>query len=303
MKIDVFVCTNEVNYTVAVSGELSMRPRPALVLYDPVRSDRRRVRGAWQRPFRPRLYRVVRLLAWLRLLGTAYIPHHRFEPRLLRELRQAPRIAYLDDGLDTLRRVPNNFDADVLGRADPAPHGREPYLTFREHQALPQWLEPFDVQPVCSIRELAHTGHKPIIDLAGIDHVFVESPGLDPEGLMGALGIDPRRALCVRHPVPHKRGPLPAQCRSVDGRGHDLEATMLAARSLNFYFGSTMTLVFALLTGGAQRNRIFVQLDDAQRDNLLLPGRFDVVSGAVLRHPLMEVRADTMAADPSVLAA
>lgn len=303
MKIDVFVCTNEVNYTVAVSGELTVRPRVALVLYDPVRSDRRRVRRVWQLPFQTRLYRVVRVLAWLRLLGTAYIPHHRFEPRLLQELRQAPRIAYLDDGLDTLRRVPNNFDADVLGRADPAPHEREPYLTFHEHQTLPDWLDPFDVQRVCSIRELAHTGHKPTIDLDGIDHLFVESPGLDPQGVMNALGIDAQRALCVRHPVPHKRGPLPAQCRTVDGRGHDLEATMLVARSLNLYFGSTMTLVFALLTGCEQHNRIFVQLDEAQRGNLLLPGCFDAVDVAGLRHPLLQLRTDATADHQHVLAA
>jgi len=68
--IDVFVCTNEVNYTIAVAGELRLRPRLALVLYDPVRSDRRHVPRAWQRPFNPWSDRLVRTLGRLRLLRT-----------------------------------------------------------------------------------------------------------------------------------------------------------------------------------------------------------------------------------------
>ena len=47
-----------------------------------------------------------------------------------------------------------------------------------------------------------------------------------------------------------------------------------------------MAAVFALLTEAVQRNRIHVQLDDAQHANLMLPGRFDVVPLTGLRHPL-----------------
>ncbi|HSB24452.1 MAG TPA: hypothetical protein VLE94_15235, partial [Burkholderiaceae bacterium] len=258
-------------------------------LFDPARSDRRDAGGVWQRPFGPWSDRLVRALGRLRMLGTAYIPHQRINPRLMREVRRARRIAYLDDGLDTLRRVPHNFD--IPGAAAGATMPRVPYLTFHEHRSLPLWLDAFDLQRVCSIRELANGRRGPAIDPRGVEHLFVESPGLDVGEVIAALGIDPERALCVRHPVPHKRGPLPPRCRAVDGRGHALEATVLAARSMNLYFGSTMALVFALLTGAARHNRVYVQLDDAQRENLLLPGDFEVEAGAVaLRHPLMRAR-------------
>jgi hypothetical protein len=293
--IDVFVCTNEVNYTVAVAGELARRPRFALVLFDPVRSDRREARGVWQRPFGPWSDRLVRALGRLRIIGTAYIPHQRINPRLMREVRRARRIAYLDDGLDTVRRVPHNFD--ILGVTAEPTTPRAAYLTFHEHSSLPSWLDAFDLQRVCSIRELAAGRSSCAIDLRGSEHLFVESPGLDVGGVIAALGIDPERALCVRHPVPHKRGPLPPRCRTVDGRGHDLETTVLAARSMDLYFGSTMTLVFALLTEAARHNRVHVQLDDAQRENLLLPGDFEVEAAApALRHPLMRARATTHSA-------
>jgi hypothetical protein len=289
--IDVFVCTNEVNYTIAIAGELRLRPRLALVLYDPVRSDRRAAPHVWQRAFSPWSDRLVRTLGRLRLLRTMYIPHHRINPRLMREVHRARAVAYLDDGLDTLRHAPLNFapvDAAVL----PAPRGPRPYLTFTEYRRLPAWLDAFDVRRVCALHELLSGGRKPLIDLGGVDHLFVESPGLDVGAVIAALRIDPARCLCVRHPVPAKRGPLPEQCHVVDGRGRDLEASVLAARGVQLYFGSTMTLVFALLAGTARHNAVHVQLDDAQRANLLLPGRQQALDVPGLRHPLMRAFGD-----------
>jgi hypothetical protein len=287
--IDLFVCTNEVNYTVAL-GELRRRPRPSLLVFDPFRCDMRPAKCTWQMPLGLWSERVARNLGRLRLLATAHVPHLRFRERLLREVRRARRIAWLDDGLDTLRHRPQNIDLGTL------PAARARFLTFREYRELPAWLQGFDVHRVCSLRELAHAGHRTPIDLAGVDHLFVESPGLDAGELMATLGIDPQRALCVRHPVPHKRGTLPPQCASVEGRGHDLEATLLAAQDLDLYFGSTMAAVFALFTEASARNRIHVQLDAAQHANLALPGRFEVVPVAGLRHPLRRVLAPPPAA-------
>ena len=287
---DLFVCTNEVNHTVVLAGELQLRPRRALVLYDPVRCDRRRATRAWQLPFGPWVDRLIRLLGRLRLLRTAYVPHQRVNPRLMREVRRARAIAYIDDGLDTLRRQPLNFDLDAL------PLRRCDYLTFAEYSAFPPWLEAaFAPKPVCSLRELNAGGRKPLLDLQGIEHLFVESPGLDAGALIAALQIDPARALCVRHPVPHKRGSLPAQCRSVEGRTHDLDATLASSSGRSLYFGATMSLVVAVLTGVARHNRVHVQLDAAQEANLMLPGRREPLSLSGMSHRLWRVHAP---ADP-----
>jgi hypothetical protein len=282
--IDLFVCTNEVNQTVVLAGELRQRPRRALVLYDPVRCDRRRAPRVWQLPFGPWVDRLVRLLGRLRLLRTAYVPHQRVNERLMREVRRARAIAYIDDGLDTLRRRPLNFDLSAL------PASRCDYLTFGEYRSFPPWLaSAFEPRPVCSLRELAVGGRKPLLDLGGVEHLFVESPGLDAGALIAALGVDPARSLCVRHPVPHKRGSLPSGCRAVEGRGHDLDATLAACRGRSLYFGATMPLVVAVLTDVARHNRVHVQLDGAQGDNLMLPGRREPVVLDGLRHPLWRV--------------
>jgi hypothetical protein len=293
---DLFVCTNEVNQTVVLAGELRQRPRRALVLYDPVRCDRQVAPLAWQVPFGPWVDRLVRLLGRLRLLRTAYVPHQRVHERLMREVRRACSIAYIDDGLETLRRRPLNFDLAAL------PASRCDYLTFAEYRSFPPWLlAAFEPRPVCSLRELAVGGRKPLLGLDGVDHLFVESPGLDASELIAALRIDPARALCVRHPVPHKRGSLPPECRTAEGREHDLDATLAASRGRSLYFGATMPLVVAVLTDVARHNRVHVQLDHAQRDNLMVPGRLEPLAVSGLRNPLWRVHA-AGAAVPETLA-
>ena len=294
--MDLFVCTNEVNQTIALAGELRQRPRLALVLFDSVRCSRRDVPRAWQLPFSPWVDRLVRLLGRLGLLDTVYIPHHRVHGRLQRELRRARTVAYLDDGLDTLRHLPQNIDLAQTTM-------RSSYLTFDEYERLPDWLAAFDVRRVCSLRELNSNGHKPPLPLDAVDHLFVESPGLDAGAVIAARALDATRVMCVRHPVPHKRGSLPPQCRSVEGRGHDLEATLMQCSGIDLYFGSTMALVVALLTGAAARNRIYVQLDSAQRDQLLIPARLVEVRVEGLRHPLWQAfpgagAGDASASDP-----
>ncbi len=281
---DLFVCTNEVNQTVVLAGELRRAPRRALVLYDPVRCDRRAAPGAWQLPFGPWVDRLVRLLGRLGLLRTAYVPHQRVNARLMREVRRARSIAYIDDGLDTLRRQPLNFDLTAL------PAERCRYLTFDEYRTFPPWLTAaFETRAVCSLRELSAGQRKPPLNLEGVDHLLVESPGLDAGALIAALNLDPTRTLCVRHPVPHKRGALPPECRAVEGRDHDLDATLAGCRERSLYFGATMSLVVAVLTGVARHNRVFVQLDDPQGDNLMLPGRREPVAAGGLRNRLWRV--------------
>lgn len=272
--IDVFVCLNDVNFTVTM-GELRRRPRLAVVLYDPVRSDSQPRLGTIQRPIQTGI-KWVRRLNRFRLLRTVYLPHHRINKLLAPELPGAKAIAYLDDGLDTLRHHPRNFDLDAPPSALPVSHAPSAYLTFREYEHLPAWLEQFEVRRVCTISRLS-SGRKPKIDLTGVEHLFVESPGLDVDNVIDCLGLDAARCLYVRHPVPAKRAAREAPCPSIDGRNFDLEATILAAKGMHLYFGLTMPLVFAILQGAARNNSVYAQLTGEQRDSLALPGRFETI--------------------------
>jgi hypothetical protein len=260
--IDAFICTNLVNYTVASCGVRPGRARRALLLYEPARMARPRMPGVWTLPIGIWSLRLLRWTAALGLLHTLHVPHHRFNRRVAQSMRRARATAYLDDGLDTRRQSPRNFDLDGV-------RGQPPYYTFAEYASLPAWLARFDVRRCCSLQELARTSQRPALPLDDIDHVLVESPGLHAGDIIAGLALQPGRTLVVRHPIAAKRGALPDGCRAIEGHAHSLEASLLASDGKAFYFGETMALVFAALTDVARRNAVYAQLDTAQRANLV----------------------------------
>ncbi|MED5618594.1 hypothetical protein [Ideonella sp. BN130291] len=259
--LDVLVCTNLVNYAVAVRGVRNVVHGRALLLYEPRRFERQHVERVSHLPIGIWSLRLVRGLARLGQVRTLYLPHHRFNRRIAAAAADAHSIAYLDDGLDTLRREPRNFELDRIT-------GRPPYFTFRDYGALPGWLQDFQVQPVCGLLDLATVSPRSAMALDGIDHVFFESPGLQPAAVITSFGLDVRRTLVVRHPIAAKRSTIPPDCRTVSGTDFNPEATLLASQGKAFYFGETMALVFALHAGPAARNRVRAQLSAQQLDNL-----------------------------------
>ncbi len=277
--IDVFYCTNAVNYTIAMEGVLPGSARRAIVLYKGRRYRPQRRPGIWAWRVSYPSFVALRALAWLWPMGRLYVPHHRI-PSGLRAL--APRMAgtaFIDDGLDTLREKPANLDLDRL------PEGAD-YFTFTEYDELPAWLQRLSVHRVCSLRQMLALSDKPAFDLAGIDHVFFESPGLDAQALIAALGLDVARVLVVRHPVAAKQGPVPPGCRHLLGTQGNPEATLLAARGKHFYFGETMAGVFALRCGPAQHNTLWFQLRPPQWQNLRGLQALQPVPGLMLASPV-----------------
>lgn len=260
--VDAFVCTNLVNYTIARRGLLQPPARPSVVFYERWRFEPQPGPGIWHLPIGLWTMRLLGLLVTLRLVHTLHVPHERLSHRAMGAARRAPVLAFLDDGLDTRRIVPRNFD---LPLASP---GRG-YFTFRDYALLPPWLQALQPRRVCDLRELAAMSARPALVLEGVDHVLVESPGLDAAALIEALALPVERTLVVRHPVPHKRGNLPEDCQRAEGSQVNLEATLLRAQGKSFYFGETMALVFAAGCGAAARNRLHAQLSPAQRDNLV----------------------------------
>lgn len=260
--VDAFVCTNLVNYTIARRGLLQHPARPSVVFYERWRFEPQPGARIWHLPIGLWTMRLLELLVALKQVRTLHVPHERLSRRAMGAARRARALAFLDDGLDTRRITPRNFDLPLTSP------GRG-YFTFRDYAQLPPWLQALQPQRVCDLRELAAMSPRPALDLDGVDHVLVESPGLDAAALIDALALPLEHTLVVRHPVPHKRGALPDACRRVEGGQVNLEATLLKARGKAFYFGETMALVFAASCGAAAFNRLHAQLTPAQRDNLV----------------------------------
>ena len=259
--LDVLICTNLVNYTVAVHGVHAGQDRPAIVLHEPWRFSTRHLKRVWHLPINIWTLRLLRALVKTGVVHTLYLPHDRFNRRVVWSRDHARRLAYLDDGLDTHRRMPRNFDL-------PIQPGRLAYHTFAEFKDLPAWLDGFNIERGTRLNDLVAMSDRPVLPLSGIAHVFVESPGLQVGDIIERLHLPHSAVLVVRHPVPEKRGHLPAQCRVVEGGQYNLEASLLAAGGLCFYFGETLALMFAAHAGAARRNRIHAQLSAEQRKNL-----------------------------------
>ena len=259
--MDLFVCTNAINYTVAVSGVLAVRPRPAILLYETRRFAVRPQPGLRQWKLSVQTLRLLRLLSLVRPFDTVHVPHHKLSRRLDPVLARAARVEYLDDGLDTLRQQPRNFD---LARLQPG----DRYHTFREYPALPAWLDRLDVQHDCSLGAVLQTALQPRQDLSAYRHVFIESPGLNPQALCQALALDPAQVLVIRHPIAFKRGPLPEGCAAIVGNTLDSEGSLLATRGKDIYCGETMAFFLLLYAGAARQHRLWLQMGEAQWQGL-----------------------------------
>lgn len=267
--IDIVVCTNAVNLCMAWAGAQPGRARPVLLLYEPwrIRLPRQRHGCApvWAVAIGIWSLRLALGLARLGLVHTLYLPHDRFNHRMARTRQRARRVVYLDDGLDTHRQVPRHMALPPQPCRDGAPPG---YLSFHEVDRPAPWLAGFDLRRCASLAQLAGTDRARWLDLTGIAHLLVESPGLDVAAVLARLALPPRTVLVLRHPVPDKRATVPAGYRTAEGADHDLEGSLLRAEGLTLYFGETLSLVFARYMGVTARNTVLAQLSPAQRANL-----------------------------------
>ncbi len=290
--IDVFICTNRVNHAVALHGVLAHPQRDprrrALMFYEPWRIQPQAVPGLRSLPINIWTMRLLRTLVNLGRVHTMFVPHDALNRRANLCRERVPRVEYLDDGLDTHRSVPQHLG---LPRTGP----RRRYHTFVDFKTLPPWLDAFDVQRYARLEQLARITAKPALPFGEAEHVLVESPGLDIPRIVTQLNLPREHTLMIRHPVPHKQGPLPEGCKVVQGSAGNLEAAMLASLGRNFYLGETMALVFAGATSVVQRNRVLAPRHLAQADTALMSLRWRDAGLPQAASGLKEVIAANMA--------
>lgn len=264
MKRDFVICTNAINYSIALSLLESGDLQNPWILVDARRCDIAPVKGAlqWRLSItRWRLLNILLKIPGVLDVGRVHVPHQRLNRRASSLLARATHIDYIDDGLDTRRITPKNFDIGSVRKGSR-------YFTFREYQEFPDWMKGFEIHRVCSLRAVRDGGSDQDLSLAGTEHVFIESPGCEIDDIVRELGILPSSVMVVRHPSPVKRKELTGDYRSVEGRDLALERVLEQATGKSIYFGETMSFFISMAHGVHRRNRIYLSASDRQFANI-----------------------------------
>jgi hypothetical protein len=265
MRHDILVCTNEVNYAIArglISQGLCTSP---WVLIDTTRCTLIAMPGVRQWRLSIHRWRVLRLMLaipGLLHIGTLFIPHHRLNRRVNKLTAVAERVDYLDDGLDTRRVKPRNFDLDRIER-------RPRYYTFLEYKTFPAWMTAFEIRPIVSIKCIASPGRHAPPELVGATHLFVESPGMSVDTVVAHRGLNPQHVLVLRHPAIIKRQAIDPRYRCIEGRDVGLDHWLTQVSGHAVYFGETLSMYIALAQGVDARNTLFAQMSPEQWDGLI----------------------------------
>lgn len=249
MKI--FVCYNAVSYSIAhalAKGGFS------IIIYDQFRIIKKPTIHAYQIGFGPAADRLLERLISFKLVNTVYLPHH-INPPMVKAATQAARfVNYIDDGLDTLRNAPKNFNLDSYS-PDSA------LYTFFEYEKLGRWLEGRKVSRVASFRDFPDYEfmRSKLISVAGAT-VVIESAGLTNVDL-GELGPT---AMIFGHPNPAKNNPRRA--RFVIKEKFNLEKSLSREPAKRIFVGESISLIYLLHFDPFPQTEIYVYLEDP--DNL-----------------------------------
>lgn len=122
-----------------------------------------------------------------------FVPHDRvffntYDPRLRK------KIHYLDDGLDTLRKIPKNFSL--------VPVVANSFTTFKEYDGLPVWMRDTPIIKTASMSVFLEG--EPGFCLPTTDIVVVESAGLDLRVASSHIGSN-KTVTYLIHSNPTKR--------------------------------------------------------------------------------------------------
>lgn len=128
------------------------------------------------------------------LVKRLFIPHQKFLTPFLLTRAQA-YTDYVDDGLDTLRKVPRNFPLGV-------PHTSH-YFTFSDYGNLPAWFPPERIVHVCRLRNVVMERGRLQFQVPQEDFVVIESANLPLPWIVEK--IQGRSVCYLEHRNPTKR--------------------------------------------------------------------------------------------------
>ena len=264
MKRDFVICTNAINYSVALSLLEAGYLQNPWILVDTRRCDIVAVPDVLQWRLSITRWRILNILLsipGILRVGRVCVPHHRLNRRANSLISRASNVDYIDDGLDTRRVVPKNFGATAFREGSR-------YFTFKDYEDFPEWMKDLEIHRVSSLSDIRDSGTDHDLSLVGLDHVFIESPGCEIDEIVHELGISPSSVLVVRHPSAVKRKQLLGSYRCVEGRDLALERVLENARDKSIYFGETMSFFISMAHGVHLRNRVYLSAQGKQLANI-----------------------------------
>lgn len=245
------ISLNKISFTVLQSYLLGNSTKDFMVLYDKRRINLDDIKINTQNVKYIKINRLVliffALLSMIGKIETLLIPHH-ILGRIGNIIRFfAKEVHYIDDGMDTLRDRPKNFD---LSKYDE----NSIYYTFKEYKYFGKWLEHRKIEQVATIKDLVED--KPAYQ---IDDGFlvVESPGLSIE----SIEQKNKKMYLFQHPSPLKQIKWERDFELIDSKKYSVENTILNMTKGEIYIGETMSLIISIYCGLSNDVKIVCQLN------------------------------------------
>ena len=245
------ISLNKISFTVLQSYILQNNSEKFIVLYDKRRISLDDININNNNVKYIKINRlVIMFFALLSLIGKVdklFIPHH-ILGRIGNIIRIfAKDVHYIDDGMDTLRDKPKNFD---LSRYDES----SIYYTFKEYKYFGKWLQNKKIEQIATIKDLIEDKPAYKID-DGI--LVVESPGLS----VSTIEQNNKKMYLFQHPSPLKQIKWKRDFTKIDSSVYSVENTILNMQSGEVYIGETMSLIISIYIGLLDDVKIICQLN------------------------------------------
>lgn len=245
------ISLNKISFTVLQSYLLQNSSEKLTILYDKRRINLADVKINNKNVKYIKINRwVIIYFALLSLIGKVdklFIPHHILGRigNLIKVFTN--EVHYLDDGMDTLRDKPKNFD---LTKYDE----NSIYYTFKEYRYFGKWLDGKKIEQIASIKDLIED--KPAYKIEN-GLLVVESPGIKKN----EIELSKKEIYLFRHPSPFKQIRWKRDFTRIDSSIYSVENTILNMKSGEVYIGETMSLVICIYNGISHDLKIVCQLN------------------------------------------
>lgn len=191
-------------------------------------------------------------LSFFGKIDNIYVPHQRVGIFyfLLNKLKW--KVSYIDDGMDTLRDIPKNFDIEQYGLYSP-------YYTFTEYTRLGNWLRNRPVKRVASVSSLSLSRTRKVYKILGEATLIIESPGVTNNV---STQFSKGKIYLLPHPSYIKRQIWGDAVTVLDSELFSPEKTILNLSKGVVIIGETMVLMTLLYSDLSEDIEVFVFLEN-----------------------------------------